>query len=444
MRKNKIRILHVAQAAGGVDRYIRMLLKYLDKEKFENILVCSQDFHEEDYKGLLDSFEQIEMTRAIGRTDLKAIKKVRALIKKYNPDIVYKGCIECGLCIKSCPALNSGEFKNKTLVGYAATSQDITTSENSSSGGIFALIAREFLRNNSWVIGAKMESDYCLKHVAINHIEELEGLQGSKYVQSNMDGIIDKISELLSNGSQVLFSGTPCQVSGLKKAMKIKGIDVKNLVTIDIVCHGVPSPKFFREHVKFKYGKVSNIKFRHRTKHELNGYALGFQKSGNYKIIQPTNRDFYYTCFSSQVSLRESCYNCAYTTANRVGDITLGDLSTHRLYDSYFKKDRALSIVGVNTERGKHLFGNLKNVDFIKADYLKECSVNAQMNHPTARPDERDNFYIALFQNGYSEKNADEYKYRYSFKENVKNWITLNTTPSFRNKLKKLLKSNEN
>lgn len=70
MRKNKIRILHVAQAAGGVDRYIRMLLKYLDKEKFENILVCSQDFHEEDYKGLLDSFEQIEMTRAIGRTDL--------------------------------------------------------------------------------------------------------------------------------------------------------------------------------------------------------------------------------------------------------------------------------------------------------------------------------------------------------------------------------------
>lgn len=200
----------------------------------------------------------------------------------------------------------------------------------------------------------------------------------------------------------------------------------------------------FREHVKFKYGKVSNIKFRHRTKHELNGYALGFQKSGNYKIIQPTNRDFYYACFSSQVSLRESCYNCAYTTANRVGDITLGDLSTHRLYDSYFKKDRALSIVGVNTERGKHLFGNLKNVDFIKADYLKECSVNAQMNHPTARPDERDNFYIALFQNGYSEKNADEYKYRYSFKENVKNWITLNTTPSFRNKLKKLLKSNEN
>lgn len=92
----KIRILHVAQAAGGVDRYIRMLLKYLDKEKFENILVCSQDFHEEDYKGLVDSFEQVEMTRAIGEQDLKAIKKIRVLIKKYNPDVVYAHSSKAG------------------------------------------------------------------------------------------------------------------------------------------------------------------------------------------------------------------------------------------------------------------------------------------------------------------------------------------------------------
>ena len=92
----KIRILHVAQAAGGVDRYIRMLLKYLDKEKFENILVCSQDFHEEDYRGLADFFEQVEMTRAIGSNDLKAIRKVRKLLKKYTPDIVYAHSSKAG------------------------------------------------------------------------------------------------------------------------------------------------------------------------------------------------------------------------------------------------------------------------------------------------------------------------------------------------------------
>lgn len=92
----KIRILHVAQAAGGVDRYIRMLLKYLDKGKFENILVCSQDFHEEDYRGLVYSFEQVEMTRAIGGNDIKAIKEVRALIKRYNPDIVYAHSSKAG------------------------------------------------------------------------------------------------------------------------------------------------------------------------------------------------------------------------------------------------------------------------------------------------------------------------------------------------------------
>lgn len=92
----KVRILHVAQAAGGVDRYIRMLLKYLDKDKFENVLVCSQDFHEEDYRDLVDSFEQVEMTRAIGGNDLRAIKEVRTLIKKYNPDIVYAHSSKAG------------------------------------------------------------------------------------------------------------------------------------------------------------------------------------------------------------------------------------------------------------------------------------------------------------------------------------------------------------
>ncbi|HFU3726459.1 TPA: glycosyltransferase family 4 protein [Streptococcus suis] len=96
MRKRKIRILHVAQAAGGVDRYIRMLLKYLDKEKFENVLVCSQDFHKEDYDGLVDSFEQIGMNRAIGASDLNSIRKVRKLIKKYDPDIVYAHSSKAG------------------------------------------------------------------------------------------------------------------------------------------------------------------------------------------------------------------------------------------------------------------------------------------------------------------------------------------------------------
>lgn len=96
MRKDKIRILHIAQAAGGVDRYIRMLLKYLDKEKFENILVCSQDFREEDYKNLVDFFEQVKMDRAIGSNDLKAIGEVRRLIKKYNPDIVYAHSSKAG------------------------------------------------------------------------------------------------------------------------------------------------------------------------------------------------------------------------------------------------------------------------------------------------------------------------------------------------------------
>ena len=96
MRNRKIKILHVAQAAGGVDRYIRMLLKYLDKDKFENVLACSQDFHKENYDGLVDAFEQIEINRAIGASDLNSIREVRRLIKKYNPDIVYAHSSKAG------------------------------------------------------------------------------------------------------------------------------------------------------------------------------------------------------------------------------------------------------------------------------------------------------------------------------------------------------------
>lgn len=85
----KIRVLHVAQAAGGVDRYIRMLLKYLNRQEFENILVCSYDYKKEDYEGLADGFEQVDMRRPIGKADLNAMIEVRNLIKKYEPDIVY-------------------------------------------------------------------------------------------------------------------------------------------------------------------------------------------------------------------------------------------------------------------------------------------------------------------------------------------------------------------
>lgn len=125
MRKKKIKILHVAQAAGGVDRYIRMLLKYLDKEKFENILVCSQDFNREDYDGLVDSFEQIEMNRAIGVSDLNSIKEVRRLIKKYNPDIVYAHSSKAGAIAR---VADIG-LKNHCVYSFLTSSLKITSGE---------------------------------------------------------------------------------------------------------------------------------------------------------------------------------------------------------------------------------------------------------------------------------------------------------------------------
>ena len=128
MRKKKIKILHVAQAAGGVDRYIRMLLKYLDKEKFENILVCSQDFNREDYDGLVDSFEQIEMNRAIGVSDLNSIKEVRRLIKKYNPDKEISKSVSTS---KTTPITSKSTLQKSAITHHSI--QSINTPSNPSS-----------------------------------------------------------------------------------------------------------------------------------------------------------------------------------------------------------------------------------------------------------------------------------------------------------------------
>lgn len=140
MRKNKIRILHVAQAAGGVDRYIRMLLKYLDKDKFENVLVCSQDFHKEDYNGLVDYFEQIEMTRAIGASDLKATKAVRKLIKKYNPDIVYAHSSKAGYVFGVGSTLTSFIVLGNYSMGMQVTGKADFIAQYLESGDLYGMI----------------------------------------------------------------------------------------------------------------------------------------------------------------------------------------------------------------------------------------------------------------------------------------------------------------
>lgn len=356
----------------------------------------------------------------------KAIK-IEYTNEGFQYPVVGDICNNCGMCRVVCPAIEYNN-KNNNISCYASVSNNIEDTARSSSGGLFMEISKVCILEGYYVVGVALTDDYYAKHIIIHSIEELPNIQGSKYVQSDLTGSIKKIMDILKSGEKVLFSGTPCQVSGLKNLLSKKNIDQTNLITVDIVCHGVPSPQFFHDHILSNYGNVNDVRFRHKTRHELSGYAIGFEKNGKYEIISPTNKDFYYACFSSQVSLRESCYTCPYTTKERVGDITLGDLCEVAKYEKMISSPRAMSLVGINTEKGKILFENLKDVISTEADYERECVLNAQMNHPTLRPKNRDLFYIDLYKNGYSESNANKYAYKYNAKEILKNTLVRGTS----------------
>lgn len=374
-----------------------------------------------------------------------AVCPTHAISCEYNeegflfPKIDEEKCINCGKCKRVCDD-NTNHFKLKPLASSAAVSNNSETRSLSSSGGVFAEIAKAFLKNGGYVCGACMMDDYMVRHIVIHEIENLYKIQGSKYVQSDICGIHEKLGKLLETGNKVLFCGTPCQVSAMLSYFSFTGIPADEFYCIDLICHGVPSPIFFQKHIFYNYGVVTEVKFRHHTRHELNCFAIGYRKEGHYIIKTPTNSDFYYSCFSSHVSLRESCYQCKYAQSERVGDVTLGDLGTHRKYEEKLGENKSLSFVLLNTEKGREMISGCE-ISIVDADFSKEIKANNQLREPTARPVKRDDFYKKLFKNGeFSEKGVYEYRYRLSMKEQVKTAIISFTTTRQRKNIKRLLK----
>lgn len=354
------------------------------------------------------------------------------------PEIDADKCVECGKCVKSCP-VNVQDGCSIPVHTYAAVAKERELLKNSSSGAIFAVLAKHVLAEGGYVFGAAMHEDYVVRHICISDISQLHRLQGSKYVQSDMTGVYEKLSELLQSGMTVLFSGTPCQVTGVQQAMK--GIATGNLITVDIVCHGVPSPLFFREHIAAAYGDVEDVRFRYRTKYELNCFAMGYFKNGEKHLVQPTDKDAYYACFSSYVGLRESCYSCRFANPARPGDLTLGDLGSHALYENMLGDDRALSLLAVNTEKGHALIEVCKDaIDSTEADYSAEVKINKQLSAPVKRPEGRDAFYGELFESGYSEAVARKYGKKTSAKEMLRNMIIYHVPQQTRKRIKKIIR----
>lgn len=349
------------------------------------------------------------------------------------PKIDYSACVSCSLCQKVCPVLSSFTTKNDGVC-YAAWSLDTEIRTHSSSGGLFSEFARYIIMQDGIVVGASLDdSTGLVRHVVIDKVTDLYKIQGSKYVQSIISSDILKLVQVsLGRGIKVFFTGTPCQIAGVISLTK----NPKNLYTMDVVCHGVPSPKWFQqihESVRSRIKGFANYNFR-----KLSDWSVCTNVNVNVNV-NGTIRNYelngletcYQYAFLKGYLHRENCYQCRYASTSRVADITVADFwgigskkpitDAHRL---------GCSMLLVNNEKGQRLFEGVKDHLYTELRDINETidAGNEQLEIPSHRPTERNTFYL------------DAYSMPLS-KLIVKYNLEYNKAPSLKNRIKSKIKS---
>lgn len=304
-------------------------------------------------------------------------------------------CIKCNRCRKVCPVL-SKESINNTPKAYACINENEEIKIKSSSGGVFSLLAECILNKNGVVFGAGFDNNWNVKHSYVEKIEDIEKFRGSKYVQSTIGDSYKKAKEFLEIGRYVLFSGTPCQIEGLKAFL---GKEYDNLYTQDIICHGVPSPKVWRKYLEFRERKDKNkpngIYFRNKD----NGWTTFSMKfdynKTEYKEVN--NKDLFMEAFLRNTVLRDSCYNCHFKKKHRISDITLADFWGIDNIVPEMNDNSGASLVIINSEKGDKLFKEIKEKMRIKqVDFEEAIRYNPSMTKSCNMDTKRENFFENL------------------------------------------------
>ncbi len=270
-----------------------------------------------------------------------------------TPVIDEAKCTNCGLCLKACPSLNT-EFKNNPQPECYAAMADDEIRMKSSSGGIFTLLAEYILDKGGYVCGAAFDDNWDVHHIIVDNKEDLAKLRGSKYVQSNTENCYKQIKKLLDNDKYVLFSGCPCQVAGLYSFL---GKNYEKLYSVDILCHGSPSPGVWQKYLNENFNKNDIIKINFRDKNKI-GWSCSHctisTKNGDAIVT-----DDFTKLFHSSINLRESCYNCDYSKKPRPADITLGDFWGISDHIKGLNDGKGLSFILTNNQKGQFLFNEI-------------------------------------------------------------------------------------
>ncbi|MBD5418813.1 MAG: 4Fe-4S dicluster domain-containing protein [Bacteroides sp.] len=317
------------------------------------------------------------------------------------PKVNEDQCVNCGLCDKVCPIQNIPDNFNVREV-LAAKNKDPQQRFDSSSGGLFRIFAEDIIQNGGKVVGCKFDENMVATHALATKIEELQPLMSSKYVQSDIRKIFVKVRKLLLEGNKVLFVGVPCQVAALRNFLFKP---YPNLITIDILCHGVPSPKIFREYINslnLRYGsQVKAVNFRSKEKSWKRLFIKAIFKNNKRHFLY-SGYDSYMQLFLSDRLQRPSCFKCPYNTLHRPGDISLGDFWGIGKKDYGFDDNKGISMVIINSEIGQLTWNRIKShTDCIESDINTAIEGNKVLvqHLPTSR--KRDEFYDYYVRHGY-------------------------------------------
>lgn len=312
------------------------------------------------------------------------------------PSVNQENCIECGLCERVCPMLDE-EIRPIPIEAYAAQSKDDEMLFNSSSGGIFSELALKTIDKGGVVFGAGFSTDYKeVYHISIDNSTELAKLRTSKYVQSKIGESYQEVKKLLEAGIDVLFSGVPCQILGLKKYI---GKEYENLTCIDVICHGVPSTELWKRYLlnleQTYQGEISDVNFRHK-KYGWKDFGVN-KSSDGVEIFVSKNTDPYMQMFLRNYSLRPSCYSCQAKVNGSDADITLGDFWGIDNVVPDMDDGRGTSAVLINTIKGQQLFKEVSNsIKTSKVSYDDVRKYNSPIYKSVVKPLERDAFFVDM------------------------------------------------
>lgn len=356
------------------------------------------------------------------------------------PQVQEDVCIGCSVCVNNCPQNNKLKLNSIREVLCVKNKDDVSLSK-SASGGVFPVLAEFVLENNGLVFGSTYDEEVNVLNIGIDNKDEIEKIQGSKYVQSDTKGTFTEAKIALDSGRMVLYTGTPCQIGGLKAFLRK---DYDNLITAEIICHGVPSLKFFKaflEYLNNKYGrKITGIDFRCKDRGWGNAvYRLFYKKNGkNIKKVVYTDKSSYYDAFLKGNICRKSCYSCLYARGQRIADITMGDFWGAEEFHKNFNSINGASYLSLNTEKGIRYLKAIENkFDYEKSDYKYAIKYNHNLEKPTPISNKRDFIYeefIKLGNNGYKIFDYDCLKPSVGIKKKITNRLPA----KLRNWLKKL------